>query len=459
MIDEEMIENIMTQQGIQSHVHTLEEQIDALTKVCKTQADMLQSLMGTTPANLDNSTGKLEVRLSEEDSDMANPKIKRRVTIDGRQVWITANNEQEYAEKLFQMAAPQAAPAQAPHDKHNFAQYAQTWFNVFSRPNVETATATTYERQLKRYLIPAFGEMDVENIKPADVQAMFNGIQGAKETKLKAKMVLNMIFQQAIEDEIIVKNPLASKSIRITGRAPKPTEPYTVEQMQTIVSRLNQVKRADDRAFIALMVLHPLRLEEALGLKHEDIDRKLNLIHVRRSVTHPTRNQPEVKATKTEASRRDIDLAEGIRGCLPEGRAGDFIFGGGEGYLRHCEIRSRNIHKEINGYVCAPNTPEGVNYGFIFDDCDFSSEEDMKDSVYLARPWRDDAKCFIIDSKIGDHIKAEGYHNWNKPWAEEKSQFKEYNNKGKDPSARVDWMKQVSEKDLKYIDSLREEKR
>ena len=91
----------MTQQGIQSHVHTLEEQIDALTKVCKTQADMIQSLMGTTPANLDNSTGKLEVRLSEEDSDMANPKIKRRVTIDGRQVWITANNEQEYAEKLF----------------------------------------------------------------------------------------------------------------------------------------------------------------------------------------------------------------------------------------------------------------------------------------------------------------------------------------------------------------------
>ena len=144
--------------------------------------------------------------------------------------------------------------------------------------------------------------------------------------------------------------------------------------------------------------------------------------------------------------------------CLIEGSV-DFIFGGGEGYLRHCEIRSRNIHKEINGYVCAPNTPEDENYGFIFDNCDFTSEEDMKDSVYLARPWRDDAKCFIIDSRIGDHIKAEGYHNWNKPWAEEKSQFKEYNNKGKDPSARVDWMKQVSEKDLKYIDSLREEKR
>jgi len=161
-------------------------------------------------------------------------------------------------------------------------------------------------------------------------------------------MVLNMIFQQAIEDEIIVKNPLASKSIRITGRAPKPTEPYTVEQMQAIVSRLSQVKRADDRAFISLMALHPLRLEEALGLKHEDIDRKLNLIHVRRSVTHLTRNQPEVKATKTEASRRDIDLAEGIRDCLPEGRTDDFIFGGEEP-LSYTQVRRmcRRIQKDI----------------------------------------------------------------------------------------------------------------
>ena len=96
------------------------------------------------------------------------------------------------------------------------------------------------------------------------------------------------------------------------------------------------------------MALHPLRLEEVLGLKHEDIDRKLNLIHVRRSVTHPTRNQPEVKATKTEASRRDIDLAEGIRGCLPEGRAGDFIFGGEEP-LSYTQVRRmcRRIQKDI----------------------------------------------------------------------------------------------------------------
>ena len=39
--------------------------------------------------------------------------------------------------------------------------------------------------------------------------------------------------------------------------------------------------------------------------------------------------------------------------CLVSGSV-DFIFGGGEGVFTDCEIRSRNIQEEINGYVCAP---------------------------------------------------------------------------------------------------------
>lgn len=306
----------------------LEDDIHALAGVCKQQSDVIQSIIGTRPSQLDNCTENLAGLLSEEDSDMAKTRIRRRVTLNGQQMWITATSEQEYAEKLLKAASIELEQAREQAPKHNFQEYAQRWYDVFSKPNIETVTATTYARQLRLYLYPAFGKMFIEDIKPSDVQAMFNGIQGARETKLKAKMVLNMIFQQAIEDEIIIKSPLASRNVRISGRPSKPTEPYTVEQMQTIVSRIGQVEQPSDRAFIALLALHPLRLEEALGLKYGDIDRELNIIHIQRSVTHPTRNQPEVKGTKTAASRRDIDLATGILAYLPEGNAEDFIFGG-----------------------------------------------------------------------------------------------------------------------------------
>lgn len=144
--------------------------------------------------------------------------------------------------------------------------------------------------------------------------------------------------------------------------------------------------------------------------------------------------------------------------CLIQGSI-DFIFGGGQGYFRDCEIRSRNIHQEINGYICAPSTPADQPYGFIFDHCDFTSEENMDDTVYLARPWRDHGKCLIVNSHLGKHIRKEGYSDWGKEHAHQTCEFKELNNSSDSAAERVCWMKQMSDKDLEYIDSLSKEER
>lgn len=77
---------------------------------------------------------------------------------------------------------------------------------------------------------------------------------------------------------------------------------------------------------MAIQALHPLRLEEVLGLKGADVDEYS--IHIRRAVTHPNRNKPIVKETKTAVSVRDLDLVEQIKRYLPETAPDDFIFGG-----------------------------------------------------------------------------------------------------------------------------------
>ena len=141
-------------------------------------------------------------------------------------------------------------------------------------------------------------------------------------------MVLNMVIEQAIEDQLLLRNPLHSRSVRIKGRASKPRETYTVEQMQYIVSRLDMVANECDRAYLALHALHPLRPEEVLGLKFEDLDTVNMIVHIRRSVTHPERNQPVVKDTKTEASVRDIDLVPQIIKYIPMGKPDQFVIGG-----------------------------------------------------------------------------------------------------------------------------------
>lgn len=253
-------------------------------------------------------------------------KINRSVVINGTRKWIHANSEQEYAEKLMKMTGASVEKIQT-YDKHIFSEYAENWFELYALPNIETATATTYKRQLKLYLIPAFGEKALEDLTTDDIQNLFNAMTGAKSTKLKVKMVLNMILEAALEDGYIQRNPLKSRRLKITGEASKVIKEYTVEQMRFLIRNLDKVKKPTDRGYLALQALHPLRLEEVLGLKWEDIDFENMSLHIRRAVTHPTRNQPEVKATKTEASVRVIGLSEIAARYLTPGNPESFVFG------------------------------------------------------------------------------------------------------------------------------------
>lgn len=257
--------------------------------------------------------------------DMAT-KINRTVVINGVKRWIHANTEQEYADKLIKLYSGETTPAAA----HDFRSYAMNWFEVYAKPSIATATANTYQRQLKKYLIPHFDGITVENICVDDIQRLFNAMDCTKATKDKVKMVLNMILNAAVEDGLLTKNPMKSSRLKITGKASTTTDVYSVEEMQYIANHIHDVQSPVDRAYIALQALHPLRLEEVLGLKWEDIDTENMVIHVRRAVTHPDRNQPEIKEPKTGGSIRDIALSAVSLGYLSPGIPSDFVFGKGK---------------------------------------------------------------------------------------------------------------------------------
>ena len=260
-------------------------------------------------------------------------KINQPIIINGEKRWITANTMQEFTDKVIKlMGTPQQT------GRHLFSDYAWNWYNTYSKPNVETATATTYKRQLTLHLCPAFDGLAVEDITTDDVQRLFNGMTGAKATKDKARMVLNQIMDAAVEDKLIPQNPVKSRRVKVTGTASKATPPYSVEQMRFLVQHIGDIQDPADRAFLALQALHPLRLEEVLGLRYEDVDAEGMAIHVRRAVTHPTRNQPEIKETKTDASTRTIGLSALALPHLPGGSKSGFLFGG-EKPLSYTQVR------------------------------------------------------------------------------------------------------------------------
>ena len=295
-----------------------------LEKQCRVLYNTAIDLTSAAPRSLDldNCIAQSDfLPFSEGDTEMAT-KISQPVMVNGTKVWIRANTMQEFTDKIIKLTGGSQS------GKHLFADYAWNWYNTYSKPNVETATATTYKRQLTLHFCPAFEGMAVEDITTDDVQRLFNGMTGAKTTKDKARMVLNQIMDAAVEDKLIAQNPVKSRRVKITGKASKATLPYSVEQMRFLVQHIRDIRNPSDRAFLALMVLHPLRLEEVLGLRCEDIDTEDMAIHICRAVTHPTRNQPEIKETKTEASARTIGLSALALPHLSGTSECGYLFGG-----------------------------------------------------------------------------------------------------------------------------------
>lgn len=180
------------------------------------------------------------------------------------------------------------------------------------------------------------------------MQRLFNNISGAKATKDKVKIVLNQIFDSAVDDRLMQQNPMKSKRLKITGKSSKETAPYSVEEMRYIVQRIGSVQSPVDRMYLALQALHPMRLEEVLGLRLTDIDFESKEIHISRAVTHPTRNQPEVKETKTESSSRTIGLSTLALPFIDTNAKGDFLFGGDQP-LSYTQVRRmcNRIKKDI----------------------------------------------------------------------------------------------------------------
>ncbi len=136
--------------------------------------------------------------------------------------------------------------------------------------------------------------------------------------------------------------------------------------------------------------------------------------------------------------------------CYIEGRV-DFIFGGSTAVFDRCTIKSKN-----GGYVTAARTKPEVPFGYVFLDCSLISGDEKPVPTYLGRPWQWDrqrvASVTFIRTKMGPHIRAEGWHPWSdkNTEPEKTTRFAEYGStdldgKPLDVSKRVAWARQLND--------------
>jgi len=130
--------------------------------------------------------------------------------------------------------------------------------------------------------------------------------------------------------------------------------------------------------------------------------------------------------------------------CYIEGTT-DFIFGSSTVWFGQC-----HIHSKKNSHVTAASTPKEKEFGYVFNDCILTGDTSLH-SVSLGRPWRPYASVVYLHCFMGEHIKPEGWSNWNNTDNYKTARYAEYKNYGvsSDPSKRVAWSRQLTDEEEK----------
>jgi pectinesterase len=127
-----------------------------------------------------------------------------------------------------------------------------------------------------------------------------------------------------------------------------------------------------------------------------------------------------------------------FKDCYIEGHV-DFIFGAATAYFDRC-----HIHVLADGYITAASTPKDQAHGYVFADCKITGAEGVK--TYLGRPWREFAQTVFLRTEMPAAVRPEGWHNWNKPGAEQTTFYAESGSTGPGASdtTRVKWAKPLT---------------
>jgi integrase len=167
------------------------------------------------------------------------------------------------------------------------------------------STRHRYESCLRRWIVPRWGEHQLEEIKTVAVEQWLRQLDRANGTKAKIRNLMGALFNHAIRWEFTDRNPITGpvrgSGVRQSSKRARIPDVLTIEEMRALLKELS----LRERVLVFLAMATGLRMGELAGLKWKDVDFANLLLHVERSVVYQV-----VGKCKTEASQKPVPLDE-----------------------------------------------------------------------------------------------------------------------------------------------------
>lgn len=154
--------------------------------------------------------------------------------------------------------------------------------DVLTNAGIDESSREEIRRRLRRHVFPELGNKAMRAVRPSMIQAWLRGRHGVlgEQTIKTVFQNLSMVFQVAVDDEILGRNPCRSGSVKPPAVPRRKVEPWTVEDVTAISDALP----AYCRAVVAPGAGCGMRQGEVFGLAVDDVEFLRHNVRVRRQI-------------------------------------------------------------------------------------------------------------------------------------------------------------------------------
>lgn len=212
-------------------------------------------------------------------------------------------------------------------EKMTFQAFVEEWRTKYAVKELGPKTVEIYMGYLKNRILPVFGHMRLDQIKPFHIVKFISGLsddgsrQDGKQGTLSPgtiryiHRVIKNILERAEEWKIIKKNPAAD--VKKPKESYKDIEVYNEDDIAALFEALEK-EPIHWRMMITMAITTGLRRGELIGLEWKHIDLDNGTLEVKQSIATKIKGEPIISEPKTKKSKRRISLPDVLTDQLKE---------------------------------------------------------------------------------------------------------------------------------------------
>lgn len=233
---------------------------------------------------------------------------------------VLGKTQAEVKEKLkTAIAESQGIEVRKSEDEYTVATWLRTWYELYAKPNVRTATANRYQLIIEQYTVPRIGSIKLKKLTTRHLQKLYkellesgrihvgkNQDKGLSTTTVySVHLMLHTALERAVKERLIPRNPCEDCIV------PKPRKlDMKILPPEHMKAYLEAAEQRGLLPMFYLELVSGLRKGELVALRWDDLNIQQRTISVSRQYVRNPDGSLELTRPKTENSVRLVSIPQ-----------------------------------------------------------------------------------------------------------------------------------------------------